>query len=92
MRNILPLYLFLSLHSAPEELTWVGSVSFAKNPLVEKIVCYFSFNRRLNRAQVTYWASRGKPIVHIVLFQETTIHFIIYGGGHLISMEERIFT
>ena len=32
-------YLFLSLHSAPEELTWVGSVPFAKNPLVEKIVC-----------------------------------------------------
>ena len=31
-------YLFLSLHSAPEELTWVGSVPFAKNPLVEKIV------------------------------------------------------
>ena len=32
-------FLFLSLHSAPEELTWVGSVPFAKNPLVEKIVC-----------------------------------------------------
>ena len=32
-------YLFLSLHFAPEELTWVGSVLSAKNPLVEKIVC-----------------------------------------------------
>ena len=32
-------FLFLSLHSAPEELIWVGSVPFAKNPLVEKIVC-----------------------------------------------------
>ena len=37
-------------------------------------------------------ARRGKPIVPIVFFQETTIHFIIYGGRHLISMEERIFT
>ena len=51
---------------------------------------YFPFNRRsVNRAQVTSRASRGKPIV---FFQETTIHFIIYGGRHLISMEERIFT
>ena len=32
-------YLFLSLHSAPEELTWVGSVPFAKNRLVERIAC-----------------------------------------------------
>ena len=32
-------YLFLSLHSAPEELTSVGSVLSAKNPLVERIVC-----------------------------------------------------
>ena len=32
-------YLFLSLHSALEELTWVGSVLSAKNPLVEKIIC-----------------------------------------------------
>ena len=32
-------FLFLSLHSAPEELTRVGSVLSAKNPLVEKIVC-----------------------------------------------------
>ena len=32
-------YLFLSLHFAPEELTWVGSVLSAKNPLVEKIIC-----------------------------------------------------
>ena len=32
-------FLFLSLHSAPEELTSVGSVPSAKNPLVEKIVC-----------------------------------------------------
>ena len=31
--------LFLSLHFAPEELTWVGSVLPAKNPLVEEIVC-----------------------------------------------------
>ena len=38
MHNIL-WYLFLSLHSALEELTWVGSVLSAKNPLVEKIVC-----------------------------------------------------
>ena len=41
---------------------------------------YFPFNRRsVNRAQVTSRASRGKPIV---FFQETTIHFIIYGGKH----------
>ena len=51
----------------------------------------------LARANVPYKtkkrvASRGKPIVPIVFFQETTIHFIIYGGRHLISMEERIFT
>ena len=33
------------------------------------------FNRRSeNRAQVTYRASLGKPIVPIVFFQETTIH------------------
>ena len=32
-------YHFLSLHSAPEELTWVGSVPFAKNHLVERIAC-----------------------------------------------------
>ena len=32
-------YLFLGLRSAPEELTWVGSVLSAKNPLVERIVC-----------------------------------------------------
>ena len=32
-------YLFLSLHFAPEELTRVGSVLPAKNPLVEKIIC-----------------------------------------------------
>ena len=32
-------YLFLSLHSAREELTWVGSVPFAKNCLVERIAC-----------------------------------------------------
>ena len=32
-------FLFLSLHSAPEELTRVGSVLSAKNPLVEKIIC-----------------------------------------------------
>ena len=31
-------FLFLSLDSAPEELTKVGSVPFAKNPLVKKIV------------------------------------------------------
>ena len=31
-------FLFLSLHSAPEELTRVGSVLSAKNPLVERIV------------------------------------------------------
>ena len=31
--------LFLSLHSAPEDLTWVGSVPFAKNRLVERIAC-----------------------------------------------------
>ena len=30
---------FLSLHSAPEELTGVGSVPFAKNHLVERIAC-----------------------------------------------------
>ena len=30
---------FLSLHSAPEELTSVGSVPFAKNHLVERIAC-----------------------------------------------------
>ena len=29
----------LSLHFAPEELTRVGSVLSAKNPLVEEIVC-----------------------------------------------------
>ena len=29
-------YLFLSLHFAPEELTWVGSVLSAKSPLVER--------------------------------------------------------
>ena len=32
-------HLFLSLHSASEELTWVGSVRFAKNRLVERIAC-----------------------------------------------------
>ena len=32
-------YLFLSLHFALQELTWVGSVLSAKNPLVEKIIC-----------------------------------------------------
>ena len=32
-------FLFLSLHSAPEELTRVGSVLSAKNPLVERVVC-----------------------------------------------------
>ena len=32
-------YLFLNLHSAPEELTSVGSVPFAKNRLVERIAC-----------------------------------------------------
>ena len=32
-------FLFLSLHSAPEELTRVGSVLSAKNPLVVRIVC-----------------------------------------------------
>ena len=32
-------YLFLSLHSAREELTWAGSVLPAKNPLVERIAC-----------------------------------------------------
>ena len=31
-------YLFLSLQFAPE-LTWVGSVPFVKNHLVEKIIC-----------------------------------------------------
>ena len=51
----------------------------------------------LARANVPYKtkkrvASRGKLIVLIVFFQETTIHFIIYGGRHLISMEQRIFT
>ena len=30
---------FFSLNSAPEELTWVGSVLSARNPLVERIVC-----------------------------------------------------
>ena len=30
---------FFSLHSAPEELTGVGSVLFAKNHLGEKIAC-----------------------------------------------------
>ena len=30
---------FLNLHSAPEELTQVGSVLFAKTPLLERIVC-----------------------------------------------------
>ena len=30
---------FLSLYFAPEELTRVGSVLSAKNPLVEKIIC-----------------------------------------------------
>ena len=44
-----------------------------------------------NRAQITYRESRGKPIVPIVFFQETTIHLIIYGGRHLITMEERTF-
>ena len=32
-------YLLLSLHSALEELTWVGSVLSAKNSLVVRIVC-----------------------------------------------------
>ena len=32
-------FLFLSLHSAPEELTWVCSVLSVKNLLVERIVC-----------------------------------------------------
>ena len=32
-------YLFLSLHSAHEELTWVGSVPFAKNRLEERTAC-----------------------------------------------------
>ena len=32
-------YIFLSLHVAPEELTWVGSVLSAKHLFVEKIVC-----------------------------------------------------
>ena len=30
---------FLSLHTVPEELTWVGSVLSAKNPLLERIAC-----------------------------------------------------
>ena len=53
---------------------------------------YFSFTRRSNQAKVTYQASLGKPIVPIVFFQETTIHFIIYGERHLINMEEGIFS
>ena len=32
-------FLFLNLHSAPEELTRVGSVLSAKNLLLERIVC-----------------------------------------------------
>ena len=32
-------YLFLSLYSSPEKLTWIGSVLSAKSPLVEKIIC-----------------------------------------------------
>ena len=32
-------YLFLSLHSAPEELTWFGSAPFAENRLVKRIAC-----------------------------------------------------
>ena len=32
-------YLFLGLHSAPEKLTSVGSVPFAKNRQVERIAC-----------------------------------------------------
>ena len=54
---------------------------------------YFPFNRRsVNQAQVTSQASRGKPIVPIVFFQESTIHLIIYGGRHLINMEEGTFS
>ena len=53
---------------------------------------YFSFTRRSNQAKVTYQASLGKPIVPIVFFQETTIHFIVYGERQLINMEEGIFS
>ena len=53
---------------------------------------YFSFTRRSNQAKVTYQASLGKPIVPIVFFQETTIHFIIYGERHLINIKEGIFS
>ena len=56
---------------------------------------YFSFNRRSeNQAQVTYRASLGKPIVPIVVEWRSLVNLsrIIYGGRHLISMEEPIFS
>ena len=54
---------------------------------------YFPFNRwsANRRAQVTSRASRGKSIVPIVFFQETNIHFIIYGGRHIIRWRNAFF-
>ena len=39
-------FLFLSIDSAPEELTKVGSVPFAKNPLIKKIQRHVMSNHR----------------------------------------------
>ena len=36
MRNVRP---FFSIHSVPVELTWIGSVPFATNLLIEKRIC-----------------------------------------------------
>ena len=56
--------------------------------MIASLIPISLLNRRSNQAQVTCRASLGKPIVPIVFFQETTIHFFMYGGRHLISMEE----
>ena len=54
------------------------------------IASLIPFNSRSNQAQVTYWESLGKPIVPTVFFQETTIHFIIYGGRQLLVWRKTV--
>ena len=55
----LAFYLFLSLHSAPEELTWVGSLPFAKNHLVERVACKGTWF--LNTAGLTLFQTVPMP-------------------------------
>ena len=44
-----------------------------------------------NYKNLTSRASRGKPIVPIVFFQETTIHFITYGERHIVRPRNAFF-